>query len=360
MKKSRGVLNTKKYPQLRMRLVLSIKDKFPCPYKDSYNRSLHCYPGILLEVTNICNMNCDFCPSRRMTRSKGKMPIERANDILRDVFSYSKMGGIGWHILGEPLLHKEFVQMVDIVCGKYNSRSVVTTNGTLISEEFFKSIYMHRTLEVLISLQTFDEGNHFSGSKLTRELHHQKVADILHLHYKLKSTATIRLSYLINTSRKGNGGIQNFAKVRAVLTYWLSIAKKIASVSINKQKNVSIDTPKDLEPYFYPKPGFEIMPNVYIVFKRDIMSWNWDIDTRIINMNTPEKMPCPKHRHAPCITWDSKFVMCCWDYDAKTIVANYETERFVEILEKYDRLLDQFIYEKPPFVFCSHCINRLL
>ncbi|XPS85873.1 radical SAM domain protein [Desulfosarcina variabilis str. Montpellier] len=342
---------------LRERFSVVDIDQVPDPYRITFNKSMPNLPGTLIEVTNICNMKCDFCPSGRSRRKKGVMPKTTALKILEDIFSFSKVGGIGYHILGEPLMNKDLADIVEVVNNRFRSKSTITTNATLINEKFLKQVLPYDKLQMLISMQTFNDGEHFTGTYFNRDEFHQVVADMVEFHNKEQSPVKIRLSYLLNFNKKSSGGVKSLKNAQAVFDYWDHIAKKITGDQNRKQNKPQIKRLSDLDSYLYPSMGFEFLPNIFIFFKSAVMSWNWDVTPIIVDRAPPKNMPCPKHWHAPCVSWDGQFVMCCWDYDARTRVASYGERNYQEILSDYEYLMDQFVIGTPPFKFCSQCIN---
>lgn len=87
------------------------------------------YSRVYVEITNICNKACSFCPghsreSRRMTEAE----FECITDKLLGVTEY-----VYYHLMGEPTTHPLLPRFIAIAAGK-GYKSVVTTNGTLLGK----------------------------------------------------------------------------------------------------------------------------------------------------------------------------------------------------------------------------------
>lgn len=85
------------------------------------------FSKVYLEITNVCNLACPFCPP---TRRVGEfMPRERFLRIL------DRLGGQGatlyFHLKGEPLLHPLLADFLDLAAER-GFRVSLTTNGTLL------------------------------------------------------------------------------------------------------------------------------------------------------------------------------------------------------------------------------------
>ena len=104
-----------------------------------------------LEITNICNLNCVFCP--KTDRKKGKLTLEEFN-ILTDRLQ-GEIQFLYFHLMGEPLLHPLLPQFIDTARAK-GFIPVITTNGTLLSQA--QGVIDARPYKVQISLHSH-EGN---------------------------------------------------------------------------------------------------------------------------------------------------------------------------------------------------------
>ena len=106
---------------------------------------------VYLEITNVCNLSCAFCPG---TRRPARM-------LTREEFSFlaARLRGftdyLYFHLMGEPLLHPLLGEFLDIA-GGLGFRVMLTTNGTLLparAELLCASPALHK---VNISLQSFE------------------------------------------------------------------------------------------------------------------------------------------------------------------------------------------------------------
>lgn len=110
------------------------------------------YSRVYVEITNICNRNCSFCPGtvripKRMTSSEFDLISEK----LRSITDY-----IYLHVMGEPLTHPEVCDFIRRASDK-GFKVALTTNGTLLekrSDELVRSgLY-----KANISLHSFEKG----------------------------------------------------------------------------------------------------------------------------------------------------------------------------------------------------------
>jgi len=110
------------------------------------------YSRVYVEITNICNKNCSFCPKnkrekRRMTEDEFKTVAEK----LRPFTDY-----LYYHVMGEPLTHPQLCSFIK-TANEMGYRSAVTTNGSLLAEKGDELIGSG-VYKVNISVHSFEDG----------------------------------------------------------------------------------------------------------------------------------------------------------------------------------------------------------
>lgn len=84
---------------------------------------------VYIEITNVCNMACAFCPGT--SRTPGFMTPSGFEIILRKLKGFTDY--LYFHVLGEPLLHPELATLLEL-SASYGYRVNITTNGTKIAD----------------------------------------------------------------------------------------------------------------------------------------------------------------------------------------------------------------------------------
>ena len=88
------------------------------------------FKKIYIEITNSCNFNCSFC--FQTGRAKAFMSPDDFRTICQKVKLFTSY--IYLHVLGEPLLHPHFEDILQIAAE--NELNVnITTNGSLIARK---------------------------------------------------------------------------------------------------------------------------------------------------------------------------------------------------------------------------------
>ena len=116
------------------------------------NRTLKAPLQVDINLTNRCNLNCDYCYASANERIQ---TIEELNkeEFINLFKEFSEMGVL--KVLfsgGEPLLRKDFKEII-LFSKDFPFATILSTNGTLISEEITKTIKKARVSLVNVSLE---------------------------------------------------------------------------------------------------------------------------------------------------------------------------------------------------------------
>jgi MoaA/NifB/PqqE/SkfB family radical SAM enzyme len=107
--------------------------------------------AVLIELTNACNLNCETC--YRGDREQGFMDF---NLFKRAVDQVAEIGNVNvyLHFSGEPLLHPDFIKMLEYVSTKRSKLYNVGffTNGMLLDESKAEALVRCKVDWVTISI----------------------------------------------------------------------------------------------------------------------------------------------------------------------------------------------------------------
>ena len=79
------------------------------------------YSRVYVEITNICNRNCSFCPGtvrapKRMTLSEFSVILDKLKNVSEYVYL---------HVMGEPLTHPDIAKFITL--GKEKGFKIAVT-----------------------------------------------------------------------------------------------------------------------------------------------------------------------------------------------------------------------------------------
>ena len=111
------------------------------------------FKRIYLEITNVCNLRCSFCPGTvREKRFLSAAEFRYLAQKLRPHTDYLYL-----HVMGEPLLHPQLGEILAIA-HELGFRVCLTTNGTLLGKVQDTLLHAQGLHKVSVSLHSF-EGN---------------------------------------------------------------------------------------------------------------------------------------------------------------------------------------------------------
>lgn len=113
-----------------------------------------------IEITGCCNMHCKHC--RADNEKNIFMPLDKINKIF-DFASMHKSQNFNLTLSGgEPFLHPQFVEILKMAVKRGYKEIVVTTNGSLITDELMQSIdeFSQGTITIQVSLDSIYSHEH--------------------------------------------------------------------------------------------------------------------------------------------------------------------------------------------------------
>ena len=249
------------------------------------------FKKIYIEITNICNLNCKFCPDTN--RSKEFMSLENFEKIISKIYKHTKL--LALHVKGEPLLHNELEKILEIL-EKYNLKANITTNGTLIKKK----------LEVLKNAKSVRQINFSIHSIMQNEkLNDKYLQDIFESAEELENVIiSYRLWNLqsIKENDINNGIIQEI--------------EKFYKIENLKQKLIENDFVKLKENTFINQDEEFTWPD-------------------ITQNNIIESGRCLALKDQIAILVDGTVVPCCLDNNGDIPLGNILKESLEEILEQH-------------------------
>ncbi|NFA59814.1 SPASM domain-containing protein [Clostridium sporogenes] len=279
-----------------------------------------------IEITNVCNLACDFCPE---TKRKPKfMSIETFDKILNQINPYTDY--IYLHVKGEPLLHPKIDKFLDLSHEK-GFKVNITTNGTLINKVKDKIIMKPALRQVNFSLHSFD-GNEDSKNK------NKYINDILSF-----VRDTIEYNNIFISLRLWNLDQDNITNI-----------KKKRNVEILNIIEKEFNLPYKIEEKIIPGKGIKIYDNIYI---------NQDHEFQWPDLKVKEddgKGFCYGLRNQVAILVDGTVVPCCLDGEGIINLGNINKTDFSEIIdgERSNNILDGFSRREAVEELCRKCGYR--
>ena len=268
------------------------------------------FAKVYVEISNICNLKCSFCPST--TRKPKRMSVQEIELILNKIKPYTDY--IYFHLLGEPLCHpdlEKFLQIAD----EMDFKVIITTNGTLLERQkdiLLKSSSHYKTVISLHSFEANDNKNSFE--------------DYLNQCFQYAKDAENEKIVVLRLWNNGGKDSLNDEILNALEKYF----------------------PK---PWIDERNGTRIGEKIYIQYG-DKFDW-----PTLENNDIEEKVFCYGLRDQIGILADGTVVPCCLDNNGEINLGNIFEKDLEEIInsEKAQNIYNGFSNRKAHEELCKRC-----
>lgn len=261
------------------------------------------FERIYIEISNICNLQCTFCPE--VVRDKKIISVEdfRAHAIQAKPLAKQ----VCLHLMGEPLGHPQFAEIVKI-CDELELKIFLTTNGTLIKRHA-ETVLNWKHLEQI----NFSVHSYFANtSRQTLEQYLNPILDFC------ESSLEKKNDYYINLR------LWNLASVNAQLEQNLQVydlVEKKFDVSLNENVDVRVQKSKKVKDKLYLHFDTEFE---WPTLKREVLS---------------TKGTCYGLRKQLAIHANGDVVPCCLDKEAVLKLGSVANGDSLRDIMKSDRAM---------------------
>lgn len=284
------------------------------------------FKKVYIEITNVCNLHCDFCPQTR--RKPEFMKMDLFCKILDQIKGHTEY--IYLHVKGEPLLHPEIDRFLD-VCYEKGYKVNLTTNGTLTDKIKDKLLNKPALRMINFSLHSFD-GNEGARNK------DEYLDSILSLTKEAYINSEIIIALRLWNYEEDNSINLEKQKNNAILA------------AIEKEFNLQ----ERIQEKVLPGRGLKITDRIYL---------NQDYQFQWPDLKENEddgKGFCYGLRSQVAILVDGTVVPCCLDGEGVVALGNVNTSHFSKIIEseRACNMIEGFSRREAVEELCRKCGYR--
>lgn len=110
------------------------------------------FTKVNIEISNICNLQCSFCPE--VIREKKLMTLPLFRKIIEQVAPLIEQ--VCFHLMGDPLVHPKLDEFVEI-CNEFEVKIFFVTNGVLLREKQQALLLQPAFRQINFSLHSFHD-----------------------------------------------------------------------------------------------------------------------------------------------------------------------------------------------------------
>ncbi len=275
-----------------------------------------------IELTNICNLDCDFCANRLMTREKGIMDRDLAMRIITELNRTKFCDEITTNVMGEPLLYKNIFVVLKYA-RELKQNIVLITNGERLDKEVAVRLFEDPPAQFSISYHSGSEKSYIhKNSPSSYEQYKSRIFDFVELKYKLKSMTPIYLNVIstYNMPHERFHILEDEEEMRLFQKDFIDFAKRIKS-----EYRVSCHTPDAI----YPGANM-LLPGFYINLYFFYHLWAKELlplGTKVIpSQNSPCQWPFIQCN----VLWNGDLTLCCADFNGELVYDNIRDKSIIE------------------------------
>ena len=284
------------------------------------------FKKIYVEITNVCNLTCDFCPQTKRTAEF--MDYETFAKILDQIKDHTD--SIYLHVKGEPLLHPDLGRFLDLCKGK-GFQVNITTNGTLI----------HQVKEVLLTKPAVRQIN-FSLHSVEKTLGIQRREEYWKRILSFAKEAMQKTEIFISLRLWNLNENSELDFLQSINRELLDLIEKEFSWSRQKHEGT------------LGLKGIKLGERVYL---------NQDYQFAWPDLTLEEESRtgfCYGLRHQAAILVDGTVLPCCLDSEGVLNLGNIKENTFSEIIEseRAIQIIDGFTNRQAVEELCRKCGYR--
>lgn len=295
-----------------------------------------------------------------MTRKRGTMPESLAKSALGQIASLNLAEKVTFHVMGEPMLHPRFFEILDHAAG-LNLKIGLTTNGALLKPETIERLANRDLYQIDISLQTPDKESFLAtrGSRIDFDRYKENLLSLLAACYKRPSPPIFKIRVMTTRfakSMRKKLGIPNFlgssdALRRMVLDWTTLIYERLGLDGTPRQRASSLKKIR-----IYGWNVIEIIPKIFI---ETYVLTDWGNAFSRDEVIEAHYGYCFGMRDHFAILYSGDLVLCCIDFDGKTSLGNIQDTPLVEILRSRDLagIMEGFRRGKLVHPHCRKCLG---
>ena len=315
-----------------------------------------------IELTNVCDFNCIFCPKSEMKRPYGYMETGLAKRIITELKTHGVCEKITFHVMGEPTLHKDFFEILDHA-ERQKMNVGLTTNGGGLGGETGRRLLDYDLHQLDISLQTPDERSfaYRKAGARTFESYLEGILEFFRAYHAKHSDTVFKFRFLNTRFRKkpmekrigAVNVISSTEELRKIFAFWAGRIYELLGVA-QEDRNAAMRGIENLVAYKWNV--VEIYPNIF--FETYVLD-DWGHAFEDEKIRDAWAGYCFGMRDHFAILYSGDVVLCCMDFDGNTKVGNLYDSSLAEILssDRLGKIIKGFKQYRVEHPYCKRCLG---
>lgn len=315
-----------------------------------------------LELTNVCEFDCLFCPKSKMTRAPGFMETDMAKKAISEMGQKGICEKVTLHVMGEPTLHRRFFEILEHA-EREGVKIGLTTNGRNFSKKFGKHLVNYKLHQIDVSLQTPDESSFAlrRAQSITFEEYLSGIFNFFFAYKKIHPETIFKFRFLNTCFKKKQmektiGSLNVISSTTDLQRTFRDLADRIYD-GFDVDKSIRANAMKQIGKLVsYKWHVVEIYPNVF--FETYVLN-DWGHAFGGGEIRDAWAGYCFGMRDHFAILYNGDVTLCCMDYDGKTAIGNLADASLEEILasDELAKIIKGFKRYRLEHPYCKKCLG---
>jgi len=265
----------------------------------------------MIELTNYCNFKCSFCPSDVMTRGKTVMARALWEKVLKEIGEKKLAYTVFFHVVGEPLLHKDIFKAIRFANDLGLSVSLYT-NAALLDETRSKRLLVAlKKGRVVLSIQEINPESFQARSRgtLTWEQYNQNLLNFIRMNERQADAIQIQIHCMLDLQKMGwniRQIIHERNRLQTVYEQWQR------SLGVQCKSRINVLNPTASYP-LTEKCSF---------FVKNAGNWDNQLFDNSLKVVEKHRGHCALVTDTFAVLSDGTCTYCCDDYEGKLNLGN--------------------------------------
>jgi MoaA/NifB/PqqE/SkfB family radical SAM enzyme len=317
---------------------------------------------IHVEVTNVCNFKCEFCPDAIMERRRGHMDLTLLARVLDEIAQKRLARMVAFHLMGEPLIYPPIFEAIEMALQRQLNLHLTTNGSTFhLRPDHIDKLVASGIPKVTLSLQTPDPetfairgappklqpDDYFAGIRRYVQTHLAKPGSPTRVHLKFLDTTP----HPFLVPHKPLRVVDGQAQMQAELTQW---AQHLLAGYADRPSDDQLQ-----QRIARHRPGrwqvIELTPKLALeTFPLD--SWGNVESDRVVAAHFGY---CNGASGQAGILYDGTVVPCCKDYEGQIRLGHLNEQSLAEILDDAAAcsLRHGFDHFRVTYPHCQRCLG---
>ena len=238
-----------------------------------------------IESTNVCNLDCFFCPRKESSKGIGSMDYALFTRIIDECAERGSLKLINLHKDGEPLAHPRIFDMIRYIADSGAAEEFgFTTNGILLTEKRARKLLDAGLNKISISIDATSE-DAYERSKGRRKY------------------------------RTVEENVRRFLEIKP--GYVRATVKFIRMQENSGEEEAFVE--------MWNKYDVEVVVNEY-------HDWSGSVrDSSMLDILPLSSYACENPFYSLAVNWDGTVSICCVDWDSQAVVGDTREQSLTEI-----------------------------